>query len=47
MEVPVTVCERRYGRSMHSLASVFQYPVKTLILTMVAAMDVWLTRRPR
>lgn len=47
VEVPVTVRERRYGQSMHSLASVFQYPVKTLILTVVAAMDVWLTRRPR
>jgi glycosyltransferase involved in cell wall biosynthesis len=47
VEVPITVRERVHGRSMHSLASVFQYPVKTLILTVVAAMDVWLTRRPR
>jgi glycosyltransferase involved in cell wall biosynthesis len=46
-EVPVVVRERVHGRSMHSLASVFQYPVKTLILTVVAAMDVWLTRRLR
>ena len=46
-EAPIVVRERVHGQSMHSLASVFQYPVKTLILTVVAAMDVWLTRRPR
>jgi glycosyltransferase involved in cell wall biosynthesis len=47
IEAPILVRERVHGQSMHSLASVFQYPVKTLILTVVAAMDVWLTRRPR
>jgi glycosyltransferase involved in cell wall biosynthesis len=47
VEVPVTVRERSHGRSMHSFASVFQYPLKTLILIVVAAMDGWLARRTR
>jgi glycosyltransferase involved in cell wall biosynthesis len=46
-EVPVTVYERAYGQSMHSLTSAVRYPLKTVILTMVAAMDVLLTRRTR
>jgi glycosyltransferase involved in cell wall biosynthesis len=47
VEHPITVNERIFGRSMHSFKSVFQYPLKTLVLTMVAAMDAYLTRRER
>ena len=47
VEVPVTVLERSHGRSMHSISSVFHYPLKTLVLTIVAAMDVMLQRRTR
>jgi glycosyltransferase involved in cell wall biosynthesis len=45
VEFPITVGERAFGRSMHSFKSVFHYPLKTLLLTMVAAMDVFLARR--
>jgi glycosyltransferase involved in cell wall biosynthesis len=47
VEAPIIVRPRVYGHSMHSLASAFQYPVKTLVLVIVAAMDVLLTRRAR
>ncbi len=47
VEVPITVRERTSGRSMHSLASIFQYPLKTILLTVVAAMDAYLIRRTR
>lgn len=47
MEAPITVMERSNGSSMHSIASIFQYPLKTLLLTMVAAMDVLIQRRTR
>lgn len=47
VEVPVVVRERYYGHSMHSLASVFQYPLKTLLLTLVTAADAFLIRRTR
>ena len=47
IEVPVEVRERAFGRSMHSLVSAIRYPLQTLLLTIVAAMDVFLARRPR
>jgi glycosyltransferase involved in cell wall biosynthesis len=46
-EAPIVVRPRLYGKSMHSLTSAFQYPVKTLVLVIVAAMDVLLARRAR
>jgi glycosyltransferase involved in cell wall biosynthesis len=46
-EVPIVVRARAFGRSMHSMASVFQYPLKTAILTVVAALDVMLARRAK
>jgi glycosyltransferase involved in cell wall biosynthesis len=45
VEAPITIRERTYGRSMHSFPSVFRYPVQTFVLTIVAAIDVFLTRR--
>ncbi|HRQ37278.1 MAG TPA: glycosyltransferase family 2 protein [Chloroflexota bacterium] len=47
VETPVKVHERTHGRSMHSIASVFQYPIKTILLTLVAIMDAYLIRRAR
>lgn len=47
IELPVTVHERIFGQSMHSLASVFQYPLKTLLVTMVTAVNAFLFRRAR
>jgi hypothetical protein len=46
-EVPITVQERKFGRSMHSFASVFQYPVKTILLTIVVIMDAYFIRRAK
>jgi glycosyltransferase involved in cell wall biosynthesis len=45
IERPVPVQERTFGRSMHSFISVFQYPLKTILLTIVAFMDAFLMRR--
>jgi glycosyltransferase involved in cell wall biosynthesis len=45
IEHPITVYEREHGRSMHSLISVFAYPLQTLLLTLVATVDALLTRR--
>lgn len=47
VELPITVEERVFGRSMHSFTSVFQYPLQTLLLTIVAAMDTFLARKAR
>jgi glycosyltransferase involved in cell wall biosynthesis len=47
VEFPVTVLERTFGQSMHSLASVFQYPLKTVLLTIAVLMDAFLIRRVR
>jgi glycosyltransferase involved in cell wall biosynthesis len=47
VEVPITVQERKHGRSMHSITSVFLYPVKTILLTAVAVMDAFLVRRTK
>jgi glycosyltransferase involved in cell wall biosynthesis len=45
VEIPVQVDERRFGQSMHARASVILYPLRTLLLTAVALLDVLLTRR--
>jgi glycosyltransferase involved in cell wall biosynthesis len=45
IEHPVVVLERTAGRSMHSVASIFVYPLKTLLLTLIATIDVLLLRR--
>ena len=47
VEQPVTMDQRAFGRSMHSFKSVFQYPLKTVLLTVVAAMDAFILRRER
>ncbi len=47
IEVPVEVRARLHGRSMHSLISAIRYPLQTIVLTIVAAMDIYLPRRPR
>jgi glycosyltransferase involved in cell wall biosynthesis len=47
VEQPITMDQRAFGRSMHSFKSVFHYPLKTLALTVVAAMDAFLLRRER
>jgi glycosyltransferase involved in cell wall biosynthesis len=45
LEHPVVVKERLFGQSMHSFKSVFHYPLKTLLLTLVAAIDAFVARR--
>ena len=45
IEVPVEMLEREHGNSMHSLTSLFHYPLKTLLLTIVATMDAFIGRR--
>jgi glycosyltransferase involved in cell wall biosynthesis len=47
VEVPVSVRDRTLGRSMHSFASVFRYPLQTALLTIVAVVDSLLARRTR
>jgi glycosyltransferase involved in cell wall biosynthesis len=47
VEIPIKVQERTHGQSMYSLASIFQYPLKTMLLTIVAMMDAFLLRRAR
>jgi hypothetical protein len=46
-EVPITVQRRAFGNSMHSWTSVLRYPLKTLLLTVVAAMDVLFARKAK
>ncbi len=46
-EQPIVVQERTFGRSMYSFTSLIEYPMKTLLLTMVAAVDALLARRAR
>lgn len=43
-EVPVSVRKREHGKSMHSWKSAMVYPLKTLLLTLVAATDAWIER---
>ena len=47
IEHPITVNERLFGSSMHSTGSNIAYPIKSLLMTIVAAMDVILTRRTK
>lgn len=47
IEHPIVVQERLYGHSMHSFASIVEYPFKTLLLVVVAAMDAFLQRKAR
>jgi glycosyltransferase involved in cell wall biosynthesis len=44
-EIPVSVREREYGQSMYSISSAIEYPMKTLLLTLVAAVDAILQRK--
>lgn len=44
-EIPVTMRRRAHGRSMHRWTSAVHYPLKTLLLTLVATVDVLLRRR--
>lgn len=46
-EVPIEVAERHHGQSMYSFVSALEYPLKTLLLTLVAAIDALLLRRAR
>jgi hypothetical protein len=46
-EVPVDILERNTGRSMHSFSSVYEYPLRTILLTAAAVMDVLIERRTR
>jgi len=46
-EYPISARERDHGRSMHSYMSIVEYPLKTLLLIVVAAMDGLLERRTR
>lgn len=46
-ELPIEVLERNSGRSMHSFSSVFQYPLRTILLTAAAVMDAFIERRTR
>lgn len=45
VEVPVAMENRRHGQSMHSWVSAVKYPLKTILLTLVAAVDALLLRR--
>lgn len=47
VEYPIMMDDRVFGHSMHSFFSVFKYPLKTLLLTIVAAADALLTQRVR
>jgi len=45
IEQPIIVRERVHGISMHNFTSVFSYPLKTLLLILIAYIDVILLRR--
>jgi glycosyltransferase involved in cell wall biosynthesis len=47
IELPISVSERTTGQSMHSIASIFHYPLKTLLLTLAAILDAHMVRRVR
>lgn len=47
VEIPVSVREREHGSSMYTWRSAVGYPLKTLLLVLVAAADVWIGRKPR
>ena len=46
-EVDIIVKERTFGQSMYSPISAFEYPLKTLLLTVVSMLDAFLVRRKR
>lgn len=46
-EYPIIVNERASGRSMYSFVNIMRYPLKTLLLTVVAVIDGYLERRTR
>jgi glycosyltransferase involved in cell wall biosynthesis len=45
IEHPIVVLERIHGMSMHNYASIFSYPLKTLLLILVTYVDVLFFRR--
>lgn len=47
IEHPVEIRERAHGTSMHSFVSAVAYPLRTLLLTVVATADALLIRRHR
>jgi glycosyltransferase involved in cell wall biosynthesis len=47
LEHPIIGRERTWGSSMHSFSTVAGYPMKTMLLTMVALVDAMIVRRPR
>lgn len=47
VEIPINAGERTLGRSMHSFASVFRYPLQTVLLTVIAVVDSLLARRTK
>jgi len=47
VEIPIEAEERTLGRSMHSFASVFRYPLQTVLLTVIAVVDSLLARRTK
>jgi glycosyltransferase involved in cell wall biosynthesis len=46
-ELPIKMHERSFGQSMHSITSFVEYPLKTLLLTIVAAVDAIMARRKK
>ena len=44
-ECPVTVVERRHGRSMYSAISLLKYPLKTLLMLLLGVIQADVTRR--
>jgi glycosyltransferase involved in cell wall biosynthesis len=46
-ELPIKMRERNFGQSMHSITSFLDYPIKTLLLTIVAAVDAIIARRKK
>jgi hypothetical protein len=47
VEMPITMRDRSFGRSMHSFTSFIEYPLKTLTLTIVAMIDALVARRTK
>lgn len=47
VEIPVEMHERIFGTSMHSFTSSVKYPLKTVLLTIVALVDSLVERRAR
>jgi glycosyltransferase involved in cell wall biosynthesis len=46
-EYPITVAERRHGRSMYSFGSAFKYPLKTLLMVLLGLSHAALVRERR